>query len=259
VSEEQARDLERNHGISLSADEYHDFTRVANGIMRRSETVCYSRATEEQLRATEEQLGFLLPADLRRLYREVANGGLDLGPVEVFHGAVGGCGEYANYEPGGRTIEELVSHSGWRFHPRMEKALQRNPQYHVIVDSPPEGFLEIGADHPYSIMLDPQTGYIYHFEYEGEIPNAPNDGALSVNLFTISFVAPSLAVWFERWLDQSGWQPYGGHLLPEMVEKDDLPDPDIVWRGLYRFGPDWEPRPADDEDIERLSPFVLKE
>ena len=258
VSEEQARDLERNHCISLPADECHDFTRVANGIMRRSKTVCYLPATEEQLGMTEERLGFPLPADLRRLYSEVANGGFHLGPVKVFHGAVGGCGEYANYEPGGRAIEELVSHSGWRFHPRVEEALLRNPRYHIIVDSAPEGFLEIGADHPYSIMLDPQTGYIYHFEYWGEIPNAPDDGAMSVNLYTIDVVAPSLAVWFEQWLDQTGWRPYGGHLAPEMIETDDLPDPDIVWRGLYRFGPDWEPRPADEEDLYSLSPFLLK-
>jgi len=217
----------------------------------------YPPATEAQLRATEERLGFPLPADLRRLYSEVANGGFNLGPVKVFHGAIGGCGEFANYEPGGRTIEELVSHRGWRFHPRVEAALLRNPGYHVIVDSSPEGFLKIGADHPYSIMLDPQTGYVYHFEYEGEIPNAPDDGALSVNLFTMSCVAPSLAVWFERWLDQSGWHPYGGHLLPEMIETGDLSDPDVVWRGLYRFGPEWEPRPADDDDLERLSPFLL--
>lgn len=215
-------------------------------------------ATEEQLRATEGRLGFPLPADLRCLYSKVANGGCNLGPLDVFHGAIGGCGESADTETGGRTIEELVSRSGWRLHPRIEDALLRHPGYYVVADSLPDQFLWIGGDFQISVYLDPQTGYIYDSEYWGEIPNAPDDGALSLHLVSLVFAAPSLSVEIERWLDQTpGVWPGGDHLRAEMVETDDLPDPDVVWRGLYRFGPDWEPRPAEEEDLERLSPFLL--
>lgn len=260
VSEEQARDLERNHGILLSADECHEFTRVANGIMRRSETVCYSLATEEQLRATEEQLGFPLPADLRRLYSEIANGGLNLGIAHVFHGAIGGCGEYANVRSNGRTIEELKPHGTWRLHPRIEQALLRNPGYYVIADSSPDGFLWIAEDSEISIEIDVRTGYIFNTEYWGENPDAPRseEDPLANTLISIELVAPSLAAWFESWLDESwGNHPRGGQLPPEMVETDDLPDTDIVWRGLYRFGPNWSPRSDDAEDDDSLSRYPL--
>ena len=54
----------------------------------------------------------------------------------------------------------------------------------------------------------------------------------------IELVAPSLSVWFEHWLDEKWRLPPGdrGELSPEMIETDDLPDPDVVWRGFYRFG-----------------------
>ena len=50
--------------------------------------IAYLPATEEQLRATEETLGFPLPPLLRALYAEVANGGV--GPVQGVMGAIGG-------------------------------------------------------------------------------------------------------------------------------------------------------------------------
>src|SRR5579884_1291927 len=48
----------------------------------------YPPASEEQLRITEEHLGFALPPLLRALYANVANGGF--GPVGGLHGAYGG-------------------------------------------------------------------------------------------------------------------------------------------------------------------------
>jgi len=41
----------------------------------KSEESTYPPATEEQLRASEQALGFLLPPLLRTLYAQVANGG----------------------------------------------------------------------------------------------------------------------------------------------------------------------------------------
>ena len=50
----------------------------------------YPTAGEDQLRATETALGFLLPPVLRALYAEVANGGF--GPGGGIQGALGGYG-----------------------------------------------------------------------------------------------------------------------------------------------------------------------
>ena len=216
----------------------------------------YPPATEEQLRATEERLGFPLPSDLRRLYREVANGGLYLGIAHVFHGAIGGCGEYADVRSDGRTIEALRPHGGWRLHPRMEGALLRNPGYYVVAESSPEDFLWIAEDSEISVEINIRTGRIYNTEYWGEIPVPLPENSASESLICMELVAPSQANWFERWLDRS-WvtRPYGRELLPEMVETGDLPDPDIVWRGLYRFGPGWWARPDDADDEDSLSRY----
>ena len=217
----------------------------------------YPPATEEQLRATEEQLGFQLPPELRRLYSEIANGGVNLGIAHVFFGAIGGC----PVNPGWRmdTIEQLASESSWRLHPRIEESLLRNPGHYVVAESSPEGFLWIAEDSEISIEISRHTGYIYNTEYWGEIPaRVPEDFALE-SLICIELVAPSLADWFKQWLDRS-WvtRPHGSELLPEMVETNDLPDPNIVWRGLYRFGPDWGPSPDDAEDDGSLNPYPLK-
>lgn len=50
----------------------------------------YPPASEEQLRATDTALGFLLPPVLRALYAEVANGGF--GPGGGIQGGLGGYG-----------------------------------------------------------------------------------------------------------------------------------------------------------------------
>lgn len=260
LTEERAREWERIFGIKLPPAEYHHYTAISNGIMHRPEVVCYPPATEEQLRATEEQLGFPLPADLRRLYSEIANGGLNLGPVYVFHGAVGGCGEYAQNRADGRTIEQLVSDSGWRMHARLEEALLRNPGFYVVADSAPEGFIWL-ADPGCStgLFIDGMTGRLYHTDEYGFLLNPPTDDGDQEPLMIITLESPSLSVWFERWLDDTGRDGISGlqELPPEMVETDDLPDPGIVWRGLYRFGPNWSPRSDDAEDDDSLSRYPL--
>lgn len=71
-------------------------TRDANGILHIQPITHDARvsfefppATPEQLRITEEQLGYPLPSSLRRLYAEVANGGFGPG-----NGITGGYGGY---------------------------------------------------------------------------------------------------------------------------------------------------------------------
>jgi hypothetical protein len=223
------------------------------------DVVCYPPATDEQLHATEEKLGFPLPPDLRRLYAEVANGGLNLGPVHVFHGAIGGCGVNPLYSGYGPTIEKLASMSGWRLHPRIEDALLRHPGRYVIADSLPDGFIYNGEDSEFSLEIDAATGHIYYSEGWGYLPDRQTEvhGGL-FDLITIQANAPSLRAWFARWLDEVpyrgmlAYQDDWGELLPEMVETDDLPDPEVVWRGLYRFEPASKPQP-EEMDLDDLA------
>lgn len=251
LTDKQAHDLEQ-HGIFLPPSERQHVTSIGNGFIERPEVICYPPATEEQLRATEEQLGYLLPPDLRRLYAEVANGGIHLGPVQVFLGAIGGCGEYADVRPDGRTIEAFANDKrdpsgmpGWQMHPRIEEALLRHPGRYIIADSLPESSVWIGQDSEISVAIDLRTGWIYSEEWLGElVPDEPGDdpactGSSFFNqLMCIRMDAPSLSVWFARWLDEPWRLPPTdrGELQPEMVETNDLPDPDVVWRGFYRPG-----------------------
>lgn len=244
LTDEKARELEQ-HGIFMPPDARHLYTAMNDGMMTREQVVLYLPATEEQLCATEDQLGFPLPPDLRRLYLDVANGGLNLGPVEFFLGAIGGCGEYAATRPDGRTIEAFANDSGWPLHPRVEEALLRHPGRYIIADSLPNGCIWIGQDSEIAVVIDLRTGCVYSVESLGTlVPGEPGDDpAFTWNLFfnqlmRIELVAPSLSVWFERWLNEPWRLPPDdrSELSPQMVKTDDLPDPDVVWRGFYRFG-----------------------
>jgi hypothetical protein len=180
-------------------------TLMGNGYMRRPAAVeVYPPATERQLRATEERLGFPLPNDLRLLYTHVGNGGLHLGICHTFHGAIGGCREYAWARSDGRTFEALVSHGGWRLHPRIEEALLRHPDRYIIVDSMPEGFLWIAEDSEIMVELDPATGRVYSREGRVYLPDkSPEIEEGSFDLLTLQLYAPSLGAWFELWLDKA--------------------------------------------------------
>jgi hypothetical protein len=204
LTEEQARALGRTTGIYIPPEEQDLYTPIDNGFMRRELVEVYPPATEEQLQATEERLGFPLPADLRLLYTRVGNGGLNLGICHTFHGAIGGCGEYAWARSDGRTIEDLATGSGWRLHPRIEEALLRHPGRYVIADSMPEVFLWIGEDSEVSVEIDGLTGRVYNTEGWGYLPDrAPELVGGAFDLYAIEITAPSLSGWFERWLDRT--------------------------------------------------------
>jgi SMI1 / KNR4 family (SUKH-1) len=67
----------------------------------------YPPASEEQLRATETAIGFLLPPVLRALYTEVANGGF--GPGGGISGALGGYGSRLD-EPARTIVDDYRWH-----------------------------------------------------------------------------------------------------------------------------------------------------
>lgn len=218
-------------------------------------------ATEAQLRRTDERLGFALPPDLRRLYAEIANGGHELGPVFSLLGGEDGCPLHG-YDVQG-TVGAQVSRSDWRLHPRLEEVLLLHPGKRVVIDTPPGGFFLLGNPGESSLELDPFTGRLYTISSFADVPiddpaAVAEDGDMPVqHLDGLRLVAPSLAVWFTRWLDDihgvgNGPKPYPherGLLTPEMITTTDLIDPDAVWRGLYRFGPEWRLGTDDDERL----------
>jgi hypothetical protein len=135
----------------------------------------YPPATEQQLRATEAQLGFSLPLLLRLLYREVANGGNGLVWYDEqfpLAGAQGGCPfPQLGWPDAGpwrasATIGELVSRSSWQLHPCVAEALRRHPHCYVLCDQPPDRFVTISFESPGVAVLDPTSGHIYQLDYE---------------------------------------------------------------------------------------------
>src|SRR5690242_17670079 len=127
-------------GEVLHLDEYLNLY----GWLKRDRFRWFSPATEVEVQAAEERLGYPLPEDLRRLYTEISNGGVRLGPVDVFRG-----------------VEDLSMQSDWKLHPRIEEALLRHPGRYVIIDTLPDGFLEIGGDQAGGDMaISLLTGYV---------------------------------------------------------------------------------------------------
>lgn len=218
-------------------------------------------ATEEEVQRVEERLEYPLPVDLRHLYLEVADGGTGLGPVEVFYGtaALGQTPADVGWQPDPEleptpetgpdtTGEHLAQQRPWQLqlHPRIKEALVRHPGSYVIVNTLPQGLLRIGGGHSDGDMaIDAETGCVYHIGYWGAVPDAIAEDAAyeptQPELWYVELDAPSLSVWFARWLDNAwyGSPSFHSELSPTMVETDDLPDPAVVWRGLYRFGPGW--------------------
>lgn len=201
----------------------------------------FSPTTEDEVHAAEERLSCTLPEDLRRLYTEIADGGVRLGPVDVF------CG-----------VEDLTTQSDWQLHPRIEEALLRHPGRYVIVDSLPKGFIEIGSSQTDGYTaISMLTGHVYDVAYWDDLPDVIVDNSESepvpLPVWFMTLAEPSLSVWLERWLDNRWYSTQRIHaeISSEMVEASDLPDPDVVWRGLYRFGPTWHiwEQPPEDTDL----------
>lgn len=192
-------------------------------------------ASKAQLEVTERQLGFPLPPFLRTLYSRVANGGRNLGYCNEFFGAEGGWPNH--YLDQKRTIGQLVSRSGWRLHERIEAALMQHPGQYVLSDESPDGFIQI-ADFGcgISVELDRYTGRVYHV---GPAESIPLGSHKELFVCTIEFAGPSLEDWFEHWTDPElkSAPVDGGELAPDNVDLSGLDDPDLVWRGLYRFEP----------------------
>lgn len=202
----------------------------------------------EQLRITEEQLGFPLPPFLHMLYAEVANGGPRLGSYFGLFGCFGGypfnSSDWAELP---RLVDRLVSRSGWRPHPCIFDALMRHPGYKVQCEDCPDGFIGI-SDEAFStsLALDTKTERLYLVGPGDDMP-AEDPTQPSLLFITLTWVAASLEEWLEHWLAGAlyteAYPKSTGYLTPDMVSAHCETDSQLVWRGIYLPQPHYEDSP----------------
>ena len=187
------------------------------------------------------------------LYTEVANGGRLVSRYYLFFG-VGNRWPDTVSDDYGRKIERL-SRSGWRLHPCMAQALERFPGHTVYADARPEGFLSLGDQLGItSLECDLLSGRIYLTRPELEIPSEDPGEELGW-LTEIECVASSLENYLNAQLDGTfyGRLQAGRDLSDEdfesFIESSCSDDARAVWRGLYRFSPDYfRPKEPDFDE-----------
>ena len=136
-----------------------------------------AQAGEDQLAAAERRLGFVLPPLLRRLYAEVANGGVGPGP-----GILGVKGGQKNDH--GKTVEDLYA--------EMLEAVQENRRWVW-----PPGLLPIVDHSGVYVCVDAAAPHrMVEFDFE-ELDEEGRDGGWSR---AFSDVSPSFEDWLAAWL-----------------------------------------------------------
>jgi hypothetical protein len=167
-------------------------------------------ATEEQLRATEETLGIVLPPMLRALYAQVANGGF--GPAYGITGAHGGYsfGDAGRYQ----TIDRCTDTDPNVHYLDVTEHEQKhgNPSYFELRETiQPAHFLHLcyeGCVDDY--YIEGNSGHIYLTGCCGSLPdimlsNQVLPGELRPeSIIGYQHVADSLEEWLERWLQSEG-------------------------------------------------------
>ncbi len=172
-------------------------------------------ATEDQLRATEESLGFPIPPLLRALYAKVANGGFGPGGAGIT-GARGGYyyGDDGHYE----TIDTCVDEQSDTHYFDLARYEQVHRGLIMIVLPPhvrPARFLHLCywgcATDSY---IDGTSGRVYLVEPGGLV--AQQDGTSECCRVYLTRQAPSLESWLQTWLTFKGpelvppqWFPRG--------------------------------------------------
>jgi len=177
------RSVAQDLGRLLRQGPDHDLTARAEAIERSMTTPAErplpAPASEEQLNAAERRLGFALPPLLRRLYAEVANGGVGPGP-----GLLGVKGGQANDH--GKTVEDLYA--------EMLEAVRENRRWVW-----PAGLLPIVNHSGLYVCVDATAPHrIVEFDFE-ELDEEGRDGGWSR---AFSNVAASFEEWLAAWLDR---------------------------------------------------------
>ena len=214
--------------------------RVVRNRVHWADSLDWPTATEEQVCAAEEEVGFALPPFLRDLYMQVANGYFAVGLDTLTCWPEGACPTPFMRRVKRKTLGQMVSHSGWRLHPRVEEALRHHRGYYVISTDCPDRFLTVGggATGLESIAVDGWTGAVYLVGMGGKGALRTGEGAI-LPLYSIEFAAPSLEEFFAHWLDGFDYlaASYQGELQPEWVEVADSEELNTVWGNLYHITP----------------------
>jgi len=214
--------------------------------------LAYPPATEEQLLAIEQALGFPLPPFLRTYYEKVSNGGYGPGWLEMI-GAQGGAAF------GGHTIDTWQYYQGnWRLLEDIAMALRLRRGSYIRCEKVPHGFLAIADDRCEGrFVIDALTGGVYRYEYGGAIQDYEilNGGSISKygkvrDVVALQFVTESLEEIMESYLEEvdfafhSLWPDGTYELRPEML------DPIFVvpakWRRPYWPDPTYEHPDSED-------------
>jgi hypothetical protein len=199
----------------------HLCERLRKRMVEKGWAVEYPPATEAQLRATEEALGFPIPPLLRLMYQEVANGGHLISDQYTLFGAIGGCAVgAAQGEPRDTiigTIDQLVSRSGWRLDDRVKEAWRRHPGTYLDTDAIPDQFLWLAIldyDYGANLYLDGLTGELYGndlgysmYEHLVALHQTPYEGSEYECGPRFVYEAPSLEKWIMWHLDPFYPQP----------------------------------------------------
>jgi hypothetical protein len=171
---------------------------------------------------------------------EVGNGG------DIFRGFIGPrvLGVIGGYpiEPdpwGEKTIDQMVSHSGWRLKERVDKTLQRYPGCYVLCEEAPDRFVTIAGDcwdrdTESRITVDGWTGRLYSvgytFEsvdgYRASLGLPVTSDTVNLNMQAISYYAASVAAWIEGLITERpgliARSIYGyGQITQEMLRNSD--------------------------------------
>lgn len=192
-------------------DERKSFLALKRGSERKEPALAFLPATDQQIRETEQQLGFPLPLLLRLLYTEVGNGGFGPG-----YGIIGAIHGY----PG---LEDLDGNIAQRYHQEIDEANERRQRLLAVFLEPDRNDQKVkqrtGNQQKGKDRIQPDGTLAPEWEQalpplwpEGLLPLCEwGHGAntyINTNTGQIFqgvhgpdlFVAPSLEEWLDRWL-----------------------------------------------------------
>jgi hypothetical protein len=204
-------DVRGNVYLGRYVPEWKSFIALKKENDRQEPVFVFSRATEQQIVETEQQLGFPLPVLLRLLYKQVANGGF--GPGYGIIGAVNGFpsldNPYGNIAQRYHQEIEEANENRQRRIKAFIKADQENQQ-RTVNEGEEKVTLRVGPDGkvapewertltpvwperllPLCEWGDNITTYIY----------ADTEQVFQGMGGADLFIAASLEEWLERWLD----------------------------------------------------------
>jgi SMI1/KNR4 family protein SUKH-1 len=189
------------------------------------EGLLFPPATEAEIQACEERLGFKLPPMMRELYMTVANGSdFFWWGYNYYTVSDDFARKHSNYP----ILGEIVGDGPRPFDDATVEALRAHPGAYVVCECIPAGFVDfasLGCE--VFACLDGFTGHIYISDNHST--NGEPDG------LAFSFGASSLEEWLERWFAEPSSGSSEGRYQPHIplasvlaAESEDTPKEDAI-------------------------------